>query len=53
MKMKKFHTNKMNWYKGKTLIDSLDELKPPNRDFNSSLIISIYNRYRITMNGVF
>jgi len=46
-----FHTNKMNWYKGKTLIESLDELKPPNRDFNSSLIISIFNRYKITGAG--
>ena len=42
------HINKMNWYKGKTLIESLDELKPPKRDFDSPLIISIYHKDRIT-----
>ena len=43
-----FHNNKMNWYKGKTLIESLDELKPPKRDFDSPLLISIFNREKIT-----
>ena len=42
------HINKMNWYKGKTLIESLDELKLPKRDFDSPLIILIFNRERIT-----
>ena len=46
-----FHINKMNWYKGKTLVESLDELKPPKRDFDSSLIISIFNRDRIKNTG--
>ena len=40
--------NKMNWYKGKTLLESLDELKPPKRDFNGPLIISILNSDKIT-----
>ena len=38
----------MNWYKGKTLLESLDELKPPKRDFNGPLIISILNSDKIT-----
>ena len=46
-----FHTNKMNWYKGKTLVESLDELKPPKRNFDSPLIISIFNRIRISNTG--
>ena len=47
-----FHINKMNWYKGKTLIESLDELRPPKRDFDSPLIISIFNKEKITGFGV-
>ena len=43
-----FHVNKMKWYKGKTLIESLDELRPPKRDFDSPLIISIFNIDKIT-----
>ena len=42
------HINKMNWYQGKTLIESLDELKSPKRDFDSPLIISIFNRHKIS-----
>ena len=42
------HINHMNWYKGKTLIESLDELKPHKRNFDSPLIISIFYRYKIT-----
>ena len=34
--------NKMNWYKGKTLVESLDELKPPKRNFNGPLRISVF-----------
>ena len=34
--------NKMNWYKGNTLLESLDELKPPKRNFNGPLRISVF-----------
>ena len=40
--------NKMEWYKGKTLIESLDELKPPKRTFDGPLIISIFQKDKIT-----
>ena len=42
------NTNKMEWNKGKTLIESLDELKPPKRAFDAPLIISIFQKDRIT-----
>ena len=42
------HIKQMNWYKGKTLIESLDKLKPPKRNFDSPLIISIFKRDKIT-----
>ena len=42
------NTNKMEWYKGKTLIESLDELKPPKRTFDGPLIISIFQKDKIT-----
>ena len=43
------HINKMEWYKGKTLIESLDDLDPPEREFDDDdpLIISIYHYDRI------
>ena len=41
-------TNKMEWYKGNTLLESLDELKPPKRNFNGPLRISIFNVDKIT-----
>ena len=44
--------NKMNWYKGRTLLESLDELKPPKRNINGPLKISIIDVYRITGIGV-
>ena len=43
-----FENNKMNWYKGKTLLESLDEIKPPKRNFDGPLEISICNVYKIT-----
>ena len=44
------HINKIGWYKGKTLIESLDDLDPPEREFDDDdpLIISIYHYDRIT-----
>ena len=42
------NTNKMEWYKGKTLIESLDELKPPKRTFDGPLIISVFQKDKIT-----
>ena len=44
--------NKMEWYKGKTLLESLDELKPVKRDFDSQLIISIFKAYTIMGVGI-
>ena len=43
-----FENNKMNWYKGKTLVESFDEIKPPKRNFDGPLEISICNVYKIT-----
>ena len=40
-------TKKMAWYKGKTLFESLDEIKPVKRNFDGPLKISIFNIYRI------
>ena len=40
--------NKMEWYKGKTLLESLDEIKPPKRSFDSPLKISIFNCKKVT-----
>ena len=40
-------TNKMAWYKGKTLFESLDEIKPVKRNFDGPLKISIFNIYSI------
>ena len=40
--------NKMDWYKGKTLLESLDELKAPKRDLDGPLKISFFNVYKIT-----
>jgi elongation factor 1-alpha len=44
------HINKMEWYKGKTLIESLDELEQPEREFDDDdpLIISIFQSDKIT-----
>ena len=44
--------NKMEWYKGKTLLESLDEIKPVKRDFDSQLIISIFKAYTIFGVGI-
>ena len=38
--------NKMSWYKGKTLLESLDEIKPVHREINNPFIISIFGVYR-------
>ena len=40
-------TNKMAWYKGKTLFESLDEIKPVKRNFDGPLKISVFNIYKI------
>ena len=34
-------TNKMTWYKGKTLLESFDEIEPPKRLFGEPLKISV------------
>ena len=44
----KSHTNKMTWYKGKTLLESLDEIKPLERNINDPLKISIFNVLKVT-----
>ena len=41
------NTDKMNWYKGKTLLESLNEIKPVKRDFDKPLLISIFKSYDI------
>ena len=43
-----YKINKMEWYKGKSLLESLDELKPPKRVFNEPLKISIFNFNKIS-----
>ena len=43
---------KMNWYKGKTLLESFDELKPPKRNINGPLKISIIDKYKISGIGL-
>ena len=35
--------NQMDWYKGKTILESLDELKPPKRFLDEPLIISNFH----------
>jgi len=45
------HINKMNWYKGKTLLESLDELRPSQKVFNAPLKISIFQSCYITEEG--
>ena len=35
-------SNKMDWYKGKTLLESFDEIKPPKRILDEPLKIAIY-----------
>ena len=42
----------MNWYKGKTLLESLDELKQPKRAFNAPLKISIFQSSKIAGKGI-
>ena len=44
--------NKMYWYKGRTLLESLDELKPPKRNIDEPLKISIIDKYQITGCGL-
>jgi len=34
-------SNKMDWYKGKTLLESLDEIKPPKRSWDKPLKIAL------------
>ena len=41
----------MNWYKGKTWLESLDELKQPKRAFNAPLKISIFQSSKISGMG--
>ena len=43
-----YKINKMNWYKGKTLLESFDEIKPPIRFLNEPLKISIINAEKIS-----
>ena len=43
-----YKINKMNWYKGKTLLESFDEIKPPIRSLNEPLKISIINAEKIS-----
>ena len=43
-----YKINKMNWYKGKTLLESFDEIKPPNRSLDEPLKISIINVEKIS-----
>ena len=38
----------MNWYIGKTLLESFDEIKPSKRNINGPLEISVYNAEKIT-----
>jgi len=45
------HINKMNWYKGKTLLESLDELRPSKKAFNAPLKKSIFQSCYITEEG--
>ena len=40
-------TKKMAWYKGKTLFESLDEIKPVKRNFDGPLKISVFKIYKI------
>ena len=40
--------NKMNWYKGKTLLESIDELKPPQRSFDEPVKISCFKSEKIS-----
>jgi len=42
------HINKMNWYKGKILLESLDELRSSKKAFNAPLKISIFQSCHIT-----
>ena len=44
--------NKMEWYKGKTLLESLDEIKPPKRAFYEPLKISVFNVDMVTGVGI-
>ena len=44
------NNNKMNWYKGKTFLESLNQIKPVKRDFDKPLLISIFKAYLV--NGV-
>ena len=43
-----YKINKMNWYKGKTLLESFDEIKPLNRSLDEPLKISIINVEKIS-----
>ena len=38
----------MEWYKGGTLLESLNKIKPPKRPFDKPLISSISGSYKIT-----
>ena len=41
-------TNKMPWYKGKTLLEALDEIKPPTRPLDKPLRLPLQDVYKIT-----
>ena len=48
IKMRSF---KMNWYKGPTLMDALDQLKPPRDYFNKPLRLSILDVSKVDGTG--
>ena len=45
-------TNKMPWYKGKTLLEALNDIKPPTRPLNKPLRIPIQDVYKIKDIGI-
>lgn len=38
----------MPWYKGKTLLEALDEIKPPTRPLDKPLRLPLQDVYKIT-----
>ena len=45
-------TNKMPWYKGKTLLEALDNIKPPTKPINKALRLPIQDVYKIEGLGI-
>ena len=41
----------MTWFKGKTLLEVLDEIKPPTRPLDKALRLPLQDVYIITDNG--